>query len=141
MKEREIKKIEILFRGERGLEMGASIRFLSNNNKVVINQVTNGSISIHNQEYMNSMMINLSNYIKSFTRIDELVILTGYLPGNMGIYYQPIINIFIPKIKHYEEKISSFIFECFTHDKTKPLTFNNINEINDYYNRVGPFFN
>ena len=86
-------------------------------------------------------MINLSNYIKSFTRIDELEIHTGYLPGNMGIYYQPIINIFIPKIKHYEEKISSFIFEGSKSYNQKPITFNNINEINDYYNRVGHFFN
>ena len=134
---KNIKIIEINFNGlsPGHVNMKTNIKFESIDNTIFNFDNTCG-INLHNEEEINNLINNLTIYIKLFTKIENLVILTGKISMN-NFYYGSVISKFIPQIKKYENKISSFIFIC--HNK-KPISFNNIDEIMDYYNRVGPFF-
>ena len=134
---KNIKIIEINFNGlsPGHVNMKTNIKFESIDNTIFNFENTRG-INLHNEEEINNLINNLTIYIKLFTKIENLVILTDGISMS-NFYYGSVISKFIPQIKKYENKISSFIFGC--HNK-KPISFNNIDEIMDYYNRVGPFF-
>lgn len=133
---KNIEKIEIDFTGlyPGHVNMKTNINFISIDNNIY-NYDRSGS-SLHNKEEINKLIDRLENDIKLFTKIENLIIKTEL--NMVGSYYEIIISKFIPQIKKYENKISSFIFGCCKNEKQ--ITFNNIDEIMDYYNRVGPFF-
>ena len=131
---KNIEKIEIDFVFNSDSFIKTNIKFISIDNTIFNIDHTNG-ISIRKNIEINNLINKLTNYIKLFSKIENLVIHkwgTNYFNFN-----DALIN-FLSQIKEYENKISYFIFGGSNYKKQ--LIFNNIDEIMDYDNRVGPFF-